>query len=251
MSGTYADVDGADDVEGAIAWQDRVDAWPEVDAYKRRSYACLPASGPVLDVGSGTAHDLLAMDRCAIGVDRSMAMCRTARARGADVARASADALPFPDRVFAGVRTDRVLAHVPDPGRALAEMVRVAGAGGRVVVADADQGSLVIHVPGVRVELVAAVRRLRRDVGYRNGTFAREIPHRLAGLGLDDISIEAFPLVLTDPDDAFGIATWVAHWRSHFTARDAEEWDAGMQQAREAGGFVYAVSYFVVSGTRP
>jgi SAM-dependent methyltransferase len=251
MSGTYADVDGTDDVGGAIAWQDRVDAWPQIAAYKHHSYACLPASGPVLDVGSGTAHDLLAMDRDAIGVDRSIAMCRTARARSARVARASADALPFPARVFAGVRTDRVLAHVSDPDRVLGEMVRVARPGGRVVIADADQGSLVISVPGVRTELVAAVRRLRRDVGYRNGTLARELPHRLTALGLEDVSIDAFPLVLTDPDDAFGIATWVAYWRDHFTAHDVAEWDAGMQRARESGGFVYALSYFVTTGTPP
>jgi hypothetical protein len=106
-------------------------------------------------------------------------------------------------------------------------------------------------VPGVRTELVAAVRRLRRDVGYRNGTLARELPHRLTALGLEDVSIDAFPLVLTDPDDAFGIATWVAYWRDHFTAHDVAEWDAGMQRARESGGFVYALSYFVTTGTPP
>ena len=95
------------------------------------------------------------------------------------------------------------------PTAALAEMVHVTRPGGRVVVADPDQGSLVISVPGVRTELVAAVRRLRRDVGYRNGTLVRDLPRRCAEHGLRDVAIEGFPLVLTDPDDAFGIPTWV------------------------------------------
>jgi SAM-dependent methyltransferase len=251
VSGTYANVDGADNVADAIAWQDRVDAWPQVAAYKRRSYELLPATGRLLDVGSGTAHDLLAIGRAAIGIDASMAMCRTARARDAVVARAEADALPFPDESFAGVRADRVLAHVSDPDAAIAEMVRVTRRGGRLVIADPDQGSLVIHVPGARPDLVATVRRLRRDVGYRNGTLARDLPRRLAAVGLQGLAIEAFPLLLTDPDDAFGITTWVDSWRQHFTASDVEEWDAAMQRGREAGGFVYALLYFVVSGTRP
>ncbi len=251
MSGTYANVDGADDVAAAIGWQDRVDAWPHIAAYKRRSYELLPEPGPILDVGCGPAHDLRAIGARAIGIDVSLAMCRTARARDTSVARAVAGALPFGRSVFAGVRADRVLEHLDDPDAALAEMVRVTRPGGRVVVADPDQGSLVIQVPGVRPELIAAVRRLRRDVGYRNGTLARELPERFARQGLEDVTIEAFPLVLTDPEDAFGLPTWVAYWREHFSATDAAEWDAGMQRAREEGGFLYALLYFVVSGTCP
>ena len=55
--------------------------------------------------------------------------------------------------------------------------------------------------------------------------------------------------MLTDPEDAFGLPTWVAYWREHFSAPDAAEWDTGMQRAREEGGFLYALLYFVVSGT--
>ncbi|MGH8977559.1 MAG: hypothetical protein ACRDV7_05745, partial [Acidimicrobiia bacterium] len=135
------------------------------------------------------------------------------------------------------------------PIRAIDELVRVAN--GRVVVADPDQATLRITVPGAPAELVAAVTRLRASVGYRNGMFVREIPRRFADRGLRDVTVDEFPLVLTDPDDAFGIATWVAYWRDHFTAHDVAEWDAGMQRARESGGFVYALSYFVTTGTPP
>ena len=127
MSGTYANVDASPDVAAALAWQDRVDAWPQIAAYKRRSYELLRvgAGDAVLDVGSGTGHDLLALDAAAIGIDASIAMCTAARARETTVARAVAGRLPFADASFAGVRADRVLEHLDDPDGALAEMVRV------------------------------------------------------------------------------------------------------------------------------
>ncbi len=67
------------------------------------------------------------------------------------------------------------------------------------------------------------------------------------------MTVRAFPLVLTDPDDAFGLPTWVAYWRDRghgFDDADVRDWDAGMAAARE-GGFVYALLYLVVAGTRP
>jgi hypothetical protein len=73
----------------------------------------------------------------------------------------------------------RVLQQLADPMRALGEMVCVTRPCGRVVVADLDQESLVIEVPGVPADLVTGVRAWRRDASYRNGTFARRIPHLL------------------------------------------------------------------------
>jgi SAM-dependent methyltransferase len=250
MSRTYADVDAADDVAAAVAWQDRVDAWPQIDAYKRRTYELVPPDGWVLDVGSGTGHDLAAAERPAFGVDASLAMCRTARARGRNVARADAHALPLPDAMFSGARADRVLAHVVRPEQVLAEMRRVVAPGGTVVAADSDQGSLVIHVPGVRAELVEAVRELRATTGYRNGTLARRLPALFTAMGLTDVTVDAFPLVLVDPADAFGLPSWVSYWHQHFTDADAVDWAAGMERVRAGEPFVYALLYFVVSGIR-
>ena len=113
-----------------------------------------------------------------------------------------------------------------------------------------DQGSLTIHLPGVRSDLVDRVRRLRRDVGYRNGRLARALPDRFAAAGLRDVTVEAFPLVLTDVDDAFGLPTWVEYWREHFTDEDATQWAEGVERARTHGQFVYVLLYFVVAGPR-
>lgn len=248
MSDTYSSVDGARSIERALEWQDRIDGWPQVQAYKRRSFELLAGLAPVLDVGAGTGLDAIALD--ALGVDASAAMCARASGRGAVVARADAHALPFPSDSFGGVRADRVVQHLADPVAALDELVRVTRPGGRVAVCDPDQESLVIAVPGVRPELVAEVKRMRRDVGYRNGTLAGRLPSLLSARGLGDVTVDAFPLVLTDPDDAFGLPGWVRYWqeRAPFDARDVAEWEQGVERSRRDGGFVYALLYLVVSG---
>ena len=129
--------------------------------------------------------------------------------------------------------------------------MRVTRRRGRVVVADPDQETLVIDVPGVCVDLADRVKALRRDVGYRNGRHISALPGRLEALGLTEVTVDAFPLVITDPDEAFGLPTWVRWGRDNghrFTDADIEEWDDGMDRAR-ANGLVYALLYFVVSAT--
>jgi SAM-dependent methyltransferase len=250
VSDTYSAVDGSSDVRAALDWQDRIDAWPAIDAYKRRTYELLGAGGPVVDVGCGTGHDLVRLGAGAFGVDASRAMCERGRARGLSVCAGDALQLPFASGSCAGARADRVLQHLTDPERALAELVRVTGPGGRVVVSDPDQGSLVIEVPGAPPSLVRRITELRRDDGYRNGTYARQLPQLLSELGLVEITVDAFPLVLTNPDDAFGLPTWVEYWRAEgpFDDDASAEWAAAMVRARDRPGFVFALLYFVVSG---
>jgi SAM-dependent methyltransferase len=60
-------------------------------------------------------------------------MLEKARERGLTVREASATALPFADASFDLVASFKVLAHVPDIGRALSEMARVCRPGGRVL----------------------------------------------------------------------------------------------------------------------
>ena len=80
MSNTYSNVDGSRDVADALDWQDRIDAWPAIQAYKQRTYELLGDAHPALDVGCGTGLDAVALS--AFGVDRSQAMCE--RATGPD-----------------------------------------------------------------------------------------------------------------------------------------------------------------------
>ena len=94
------------------------------------------SGGDVLECGVGTGlllARIAAFARSARGVDLSPKMLEKARARGLDVREASVTSIPFPDDHFDVTCAFKVLAHVPEIGRALAEMARVTRPGGVVV----------------------------------------------------------------------------------------------------------------------
>ena len=249
VSDTYSAVDSSADVDEAIAWQERIDEWPAIARYKEVMDRAVGEATPVLDVGAGPGLD--AARTGAIGVDLSIAMAKRARARGALVAVGDAHRLPLRDASLGAVRADRVLQHLDEPEVALHEMIRVLRPGGVLVVADPDQETLSISVPGVPDHITSAIRRLRRDVGYRNGRIASHTPGLLAAMGMAEIRVEASALVLTDPELAFGLPGWVDYWRdqAEFTAADGELWRTKLAESTNAG-FVYAVSYVVTAAVK-
>jgi len=90
----------------------------------------------VLEVGVGTGLVLMRIAKFAKsvkGVDLSPKMLEKARERGLDVAEGSATDLPFPDASFDVTCSFKVLAHVPEIHRALAEMTRVTRPGGTII----------------------------------------------------------------------------------------------------------------------
>jgi ubiquinone/menaquinone biosynthesis C-methylase UbiE len=90
----------------------------------------------VLECGCGTGLILdrvRAFARNAHGIDLSPGMLERARARGLDVREGSVTSLPFDDASFDVTCSFKVLAHVPEIERALAEMARVTRPGGVVL----------------------------------------------------------------------------------------------------------------------
>lgn len=99
----------------------------------------------VLEAGCGTGLLLEHVDRIAaqaVGVDLSRGMLERARQRGLSVVQGSVTALPFADASFDTVYSMKVLAHVPDIERALAEMARVTRPGGHLVLEFYNRWSL-------------------------------------------------------------------------------------------------------------
>ncbi|NUO53205.1 MAG: class I SAM-dependent methyltransferase [Polyangiaceae bacterium] len=90
----------------------------------------------ILEVGCGTGlllERFARFGRRARGIDLSEGMLERARARGLDVVQGSATELPFEDASFDVACSFKVLAHIPDVDKALAEMARVVRPGGYVV----------------------------------------------------------------------------------------------------------------------
>jgi len=257
----FTAVDEQEDPQAWVGILDRVAAEPAYAAYKARISEIL---GPVpggryLDVGCGTGSDALELAARfgveATGVDRSSTMVDEARRRGLrDAQVADAASLPFEQATFDGCWADRTFQHLGDPEAALAELVRVTKPGGRIVVADPDYDTQVADVEDQ--ELARRVLRFRADHLLRHGTLA----HRMAGLfvaaGLEDVAVEASPIVLGDPtalDNAMGLRSWAAtaSERGHLSRDDADAWERQLDDAIAEGRFLYAFTVFVTVGTRP
>lgn len=91
----------------------------------------------LLEVGCGTGLILSRLRdaaRTARGIDISPGMVQKARERGLDVVLGSATALPFRDESFDFVCSFKVLAHIPDIGKALSEIARVTKPGGKMAL---------------------------------------------------------------------------------------------------------------------
>lgn len=91
----------------------------------------------VLEIGCGTGlilRRVAPLARKAQGIDISPGMLEKARERGLDVCEGDATSLPWPDQSFDVVYSFKVLAHVRDIDRALAEMARVTRPGGKLLL---------------------------------------------------------------------------------------------------------------------
>jgi len=106
----------------------------------RRRQLLARASGDVLEIGAGTGLNLrhygAAVSRLVLTepeAPMAKRLERRARRHDAEVVRAGAERLPFPDASFDAVVSTMVLCTVPDPDAAIAEIRRVLRPGGRLL----------------------------------------------------------------------------------------------------------------------
>jgi ubiquinone/menaquinone biosynthesis C-methylase UbiE len=158
----FSAVDAAADPAWFVGYLDQAAA--ELTEAERRLLGLLDlAPGQVvLDVGCGTGDDVCAMAELvgpsgrAIGLDASRTMVAEARRRSAGSALpvqfllGDAHDLPFPPAAVDACRAERVLQHLSDLARAVAEMVRVTRSSGRVAVLAPDWDTTVIDHPDHR-----------------------------------------------------------------------------------------------------
>jgi ubiquinone/menaquinone biosynthesis C-methylase UbiE len=227
--------------------------------YKPASFALLGLSegDHVLDVGCGTGADVRALAGLApgvsvIGLDASATRIREAQAAALGLARpiefraGDVHRLPFEDDRFDACRADKVLHHVADPARALAEMTRVTRPGGRVAVSDADYETLVVAAPDR-----ALTRRILHHFadGLPHGWIGRALPGLLRDAGLEAPAVHPYVAVVTEYDEE------VLRLREKADAAvgraEASAWIASLESLDRVGRFFCALTVLTVVGRKP
>jgi len=231
--------------------------------YKPESFALLElvAGDQVLDVGCGTGEDArtlggLARDVAVLGVDLSEAKIAEALGlalglpRAVDFRVGDAARLPLEDGTFDACRADKVFHHLDEPAKALAEMVRVARPGARIVVSDTDYDTLLVDAPDVHLT--------RRILGHHadrmpSGRIGRQLPALFGRTGLTDVAVFPYTAIVTADDEAtLRLREKAERAREDgvVSAEDAARWVATLEAADRAGRFFCALTLFTVRGRK-
>jgi ubiquinone/menaquinone biosynthesis C-methylase UbiE len=218
----------------------------------------------LLDVGCGSGNyliDIAPLVTRAVGIDQSTALLGIANSRGRDAGveielhRADALAMPFASETFDAVRTERVLQYLPDPRAGLAEMIRVAKQGGRVVATELDWDTIVIDVGlGVERDVYRRVMDMTSDASG-NGWMGRELERLFRDAGLQHIATEPFTVIFRDYDSVMVNlgGTQVTNTAAETGVVSRAEADAMLQAAeaaRDSDRFFFAMTLFTCSGVK-
>ncbi|MFI6289481.1 methyltransferase domain-containing protein [Streptomyces sp. NPDC051018] len=245
-----------------IRYLDRVAASTAASSYKHVMLHTLGlrAGQSVADLGCGPGTDLESLARAVtpsgavIGVDLSEEMVDRARRRtsglsAVDVRKGDLHRLPLADRSVDRARTDRVLQHVEDPGRALAEARRVLRPGGRLVMGEPDWDSLAIDGPDL--DIARAYTRHITDRIVRNGVIGRQLPRLAEEAGFTVTSVVPVTSVFREvgaADDILGLQrnTERAVAAGYLPADAAQPW---LDHLAEEPFFAAVTLYVVVAET--
>ena|SRR5438128_565777 len=194
----FANVEGTENPGALVTFLDArasIEGEREIKELKLAMLELNPGNR-VLDVGCGTGDDareiaaLVGPTGTVVGLDASATMVAEARKRALatelsiEFIEADALNLPFPNESFDRLRTDRVLVHLREPGRALAEMVRVTRVGGRVVVSELDFGTQFLDCA-----YRGTTRKVLTSFADRaaSGWIGGALPRMLCEAGLSDV----------------------------------------------------------------
>jgi ubiquinone/menaquinone biosynthesis C-methylase UbiE len=257
----FNQVDRTEDPDFFVRFMDEAQKPPGIQASKQRMLdrAALSAGDAVLDVGCGPGDDLFAIANLVgpagrlVGLDASEVMIAEARRRAAKRGLhvrfeiGDATALPFADGAFDLCRAARVLEHLADPRKALAEMVRVTRPGGRIVVFDFDWDTLVIDHPDRQT--TRTIVQTYSDA-IQNGWIGRELPRLFEEQHVEVLSVDPLQIAVHYAlAELFLGGHLVALQESGaLTPGQAQRWWEHLRRAEAAGTLLIGFTAFVVVG---
>ncbi len=263
----FADVDGAQNADSYLACLSLLDSLPYFKEYKRKTYELLEL-GPfdrVLDAGCGLGDDVFRMAELivpsgfVVGMDSSAKLIEKAKAdqrsRALPVEFHVGDLrqLPFSDETFTRCRIDRVLQHVPEPSRAISELVRVLKPEGILLAYDNDWGTFSITSSDKRVTRI--LENAWCD-SFANNWIGRELRGYFAEAGLSSITVHPSVSLITDFDTADKVYNLRQTVRRAVAAGDisADQGSAWVNELRtraRSGSFAAALTAYTVVGRKP
>jgi ubiquinone/menaquinone biosynthesis C-methylase UbiE len=199
-------------VPDQIAYMDAAAATAVGLDYKERFVAALDVrpGHAVADIGCGPGTDLdrladaVGREGSVIGVDREPRMVDEARRRltgrtNIQLRLGDIHELPLPDGRLDRARADRVLQHVLDPARAMAEVRRVLRPGGLFGMAEPDWDTLAVADEDLQTSRRFADHLASR---VRNATIGRELVRLSVQAGLQVRSVAPIAVLFRDFDTA-------------------------------------------------
>lgn len=259
----FHSVDHTTNPTSFVQFMETSHAQPTAQSYKRviMGQLALKDGARVLDVGCGTGYDTLDLAQAVgphgrvVGIDGSETMLASARAHAAQMqlpveyVLADTTRLPFVDASFDACQATRVFEHLHEPERALAEMVRVARKGARIVVADGDLDLIAIDIP----DRALARRMIHAACDQMvQGWMGRQMARLFRDAGLSNIWVEGRLMPL---DYSFFQMTFrgILQRAQQAGAVSEEEltcfWGM-LEQAEQKQRFFARVGGFVVSGRK-
>jgi SAM-dependent methyltransferase len=237
---------------------------PEIRRVRETAMAALdPSPGArLLDAGSGggdVARGLAARvgptgEVIALDFSAAMTAAATERHDGSNVRYTTGDvtALALPSDSVDGVWCERVLQHVDDADDAIAELIRVTRAGGRVCLIDTDWASLAFDgVPEELARIVIAAMHGRLTPRQRD--MGRTLRRRLVDARLADVEAVPTTCLFGDPASAAVVLPMVnpmvpqQAWMTPPGVR--EEWFSHVDSAGARGDFLAVLTIWVAAGT--
>ncbi|MFA7695238.1 MAG: methyltransferase domain-containing protein [Methanoregula sp.] len=263
----FRDVDGTGDTSACTRCLDLLSDIPFFHDIKAESFHIIAGTDPalVLDAGCGAGSDLCALAPLLptsgriVGLDASASLLATASGRTAAhrdrsvLLRGDLTNIPCRSGVFSACRIDRVLQHIPDPGRVIGELARVLAPGGTLIAFDNDWDTLAIGMS--TTDASARLTRFWSD-SFAAGRVGKDLAALFRDAGLADIHVEKRTLTITDlplAEKVFDIPALLCRMKQAgiFADNDIAAIRNDLSRRAGAGTFTSGYTGYLVWGKKP
>ncbi len=267
----YKRVDADPNASVLLATMDATAGWPatlQLRAWEHEQLGLLRGQR-LLDVGCGLGDAGLALARDLgdegelVGVDVSSQMIAAAQSRAAGArcrvqfAVGDAGALEEPDDSFDAVRCERTLQWLTDPAAAVAEMSRVARAGGLVSLIDSDWSTFSVDIGDG--DITRRVREAVRVERARPSNVGGRLVELVRACGLEPVAHTSATQAWSewDPDESPAPDGCFSMWSladdvietGNLAPESREDFVETIHQAARQGQFSMALTMFgVIAG---